>query len=489
MNEEYVLLVADDEQLERDAVVFLIEKGHYPVRCVKAKNGREAVAVARKEKPQIAFLDIQMPGLNGLDAAREIKSFLPGCQIAFLTAWGTFDFAREAIRLGAVDYIVKPSSEQQLYAVLEKCIKELKRIPADAFKKVASLFTREFFAGLKYGDLSEATVRSYFTANGINGEEGISFVLGNVREERFATLFGSCPYCFFPAEDRTTLLAFSSEQQVLTERLMEMKPTLFLKGETIGIGIAFSSIKDIPVSIRSASIAYGSALHGDETVVRFAEIALRKEGDGESFRLANGQNFKRLQNLTFSGDVAGAMQAAHEMIDAYATFYSDRTRCETEFHEILLVYCYGVRSEIPNFFREKPAKGSMMEMENFLMDFIGAACDAIKEDRGDKYARSFALVSKFLNAHYADQLVAEDVARMVQVNPNYFPKLFKEYFGVSFIEYLTDIRMKKAAVLLKGGTSVKDTASFTGFLDGNYFSRVFRQYYGTSPKQYQLEKS
>jgi two-component system response regulator YesN len=121
----YTLLIADDEQLERDAIDLLVKKSSLALHTIKVRNGREAVETVQSTKVDIALLDIRMPGLSGIEAARRIAEIAPDCRVVFLTAWNTFDFAQEAIRLGAKDYLVKPASAGEVVALLTRLVSEL----------------------------------------------------------------------------------------------------------------------------------------------------------------------------------------------------------------------------------------------------------------------------------------------------------------------------------------------------------------------------
>ena len=103
------ILIADDEGYERDLLSELLDKRlgrEAEVRAVE--NGRLAVDAAALWAADVALLDIEMPGINGIDAARQIQAQRPECKIIFVTAYSLFTYAHEAVKLGACDYILKP---------------------------------------------------------------------------------------------------------------------------------------------------------------------------------------------------------------------------------------------------------------------------------------------------------------------------------------------------------------------------------------------
>ena len=119
----YKILIADDEVIERTILEKRIKK-YYKDDCEirTAGNGREILQIYEVFKPEILILDIEMPVINGLEAAREIRRRDKLCSIIFLTAFDEFSYAREAISVRAVDYLLKPCSENELLlAVDEAC--------------------------------------------------------------------------------------------------------------------------------------------------------------------------------------------------------------------------------------------------------------------------------------------------------------------------------------------------------------------------------
>ena len=129
------VLIADDEPIERMIVSRTIEKYFSEeLTVVSAANGREAVEQFFAGDCQIALLDIEMPGMNGLEAAEQIRKRDKNCSIIFLTAFDEFNYARRAIVVRAMEYLLKPVEDQELVAVLEEAIRLLEE-KADGSQK------------------------------------------------------------------------------------------------------------------------------------------------------------------------------------------------------------------------------------------------------------------------------------------------------------------------------------------------------------------
>ena len=118
------LLIADDEVIERKVLYKTLQK-NVGDQCVifQAENGRQALRVYEEEKIQIAILDIEMPGINGIEAAQKIREKDKECCIIFLAAFDEFSYAKKAITVRALDYLLKPYDEQELMLVVEEAMR------------------------------------------------------------------------------------------------------------------------------------------------------------------------------------------------------------------------------------------------------------------------------------------------------------------------------------------------------------------------------
>lgn len=109
------LLIADDEYMEREMLCGIIEANFGRELDVRlAENGRHAVDVATLWGADIILMDIEMPGLSGIDAAKQILAQKQDCKVIFITAYSLFSYAHEAVRLGASDYLLKPVNTEDV---------------------------------------------------------------------------------------------------------------------------------------------------------------------------------------------------------------------------------------------------------------------------------------------------------------------------------------------------------------------------------------
>ena len=121
------ILIVDDERVERVALKRIIEEGIENIKIVgEAENGRSAIQLAENLQPDLIFMDIQMPETDGLAAIKEISKVCPTIQYIIVSAYDTFEYARQALRLGVKDYLLKPSRVDTIIETVQNVIKRIR---------------------------------------------------------------------------------------------------------------------------------------------------------------------------------------------------------------------------------------------------------------------------------------------------------------------------------------------------------------------------
>ena len=132
------LLIADDEALERETLADIVARRfEHEVTIETAENGRKAADTAVLWGADLILMDIEMPGMNGLDAARAVLEQRPECKVIFVTAYSLFQYAHEAMHLGACDYLLKPVNPDEVEASIRKAIRQI-----EAGRRLAELWNR-----------------------------------------------------------------------------------------------------------------------------------------------------------------------------------------------------------------------------------------------------------------------------------------------------------------------------------------------------------
>lgn len=231
------LLVAEDELIERKVLCKTLQKylGDLIV-LYEARNGREALELFAREAPQVVILDIEMPGYTGLEVARKIRETDKNCGILFLTGYDKFAYAKQAIAVRALDYLLKPYKEQELVFAVEDAIRQVSarstplppRVQLTA--PVAPLHTEE-----EDEDVRTSIIRA----------EMLSFIEAHYREDismqdaATALRYSDAYFCKrFKQCFKVNFSAYLNEYRVGKARQLVLDPRLSLKDVSTACGYA-----------------------------------------------------------------------------------------------------------------------------------------------------------------------------------------------------------------------------------------------------------
>ena len=167
------VLIADDETLERETLADIVERRfEHEVTIQTAENGRRAADTAVLWGADLILMDIEMPGMNGLDAARAVLKQRPECKVIFVTAYSLFQYAHEAMHLGACDYLLKPVDPDEVEASIRKAIRQIE-------------------AGRRLAELAPVQPEPELDADAAEGEENDRNALVMAHVRKYIALFSS----------------------------------------------------------------------------------------------------------------------------------------------------------------------------------------------------------------------------------------------------------------------------------------------------------
>jgi len=532
----YKIMLADDEGIVIDALKFIIQK-NFGDSCMieAAKTGRSVIELAERFRPDIALMDIQMPGINGIEAMREIQANNSNIIFIVISAYDKFDYAKEAIHLGVLEYVNKPIEQGKVVALLKKAmgmvdaqrekrsndllIKEKMEIvvpviengliysvlfqdnyaeDAENFKHLLGLDKDYgFMMILECGDAGEKGQFTNPVGSSVRVQSHYQELRGIVKEYFPESVIGSVMankiIILIPSEAEETATEYDGRIELI-EQTRKMVRNMRQKLDAafrVGIG-AIVPLERIGESyaeaLRSIRYAQGSVVH-----VKDLPILCDYEKD---YPL---ETEKRLYDKIENGDINGAVLEAHKFFNWMQEKYSDMIDdVRLKVLEFVLQaekiayesggmkYVFTARHE---YLSSLLNMNSYDELRSWLVGKVSEVCSNIESKKEESSLGIIEMAKEFMQEHYSDELSLDEVSKIVNISPYYFSKLFKEETGINFIDFLTEIRMEHAKQLLRESDhSMKEICAEVGYSDPNYFSRTFKKNVGVTPTEYKEGK-
>ncbi|MBP3900014.1 MAG: helix-turn-helix domain-containing protein [Blautia sp.] len=525
----YRIVLADDEGIMLESLRKMIENNYgREVELECAKTGRAVVELAESFRPDIIFMDIQMPGLSGVQAMHEIRKFNQSTLFIVITAYDQFHYAQECISLGVLEFLTKPVSRKSVLGALDKAISQVdesRRKRSDDLKIREKLETvvPMIESGYIYNVLLQDDFSTYddsyrellgidsdhafivVTEFGDSNENGVlTNVIGaSVRASKFYSEFRETARGFFDCivgpvmGNRIVLLVPHKESAATYEEridILQNARNMVHKLEQridarfrAGIG----KVKPLDSVKESYAEALQALREGKSHVVHFNDIPIVQEYDGEYPRDLEDRYIQKVLEADETEAVSVAEQFFEWMIRNYADFRED---IEIKVLEMVMrvEYLafrkggarYGFRYR-ENYIRELQECPGYEELRYWFIRKTQEVCRGMITVKEKESETVITKAKAYIQENYQKDISLDDVSRHVDISPYYFSKLFKQEDGRTFIEYLTGIRIQEARRLLRNpGYSIKEIGIMCGYSDPNYFSRIFKKYEGVTPSEF-----
>lgn len=504
------LLIVDDEQIERDGLKAILQKGFPELDIQQAKNGRIAVQMAEQEQPDLIMMDIKMPGLSGLEAIEQIKPVCPHAKFIMVTAYDTFDYARQAIKLGVKDYLIKPSKASEIISTVGKVLAEIEDERHTAQERMqqqirlnkalsvveADIVTQLLFDHVHDVHLDE--LMGYLQIQPTNetfvmivmmppGKEHLYTDLKNkIRAAGTAwvgALFGrQLPLIVFRDATKT----YRAQAVSLARDILIAASHGHQEGWFIGIGSPYDAMDQVRWSYQEAlmatmdlSLPVKYRLYEDVPA-----LALAGEGDGQQLK----QKEKRWLEQVRLGEWGNIRHDVTNFIRSCEQESMDLLQAQQRVLEMLwaisrMLEEIGVDVATPYFSMQSRDFRQLHAETGLLLEKMKHAYDQYQQRAEPDVVRA---IKQYIVEHSHEDISLAAIGQMAGLSPFYISKLFKEQLGMNYIDFLTECRIDKAKKLMLADAeiSLKEIAYEVGYHDPNYFSKVFKKVCGVSPTQF-----
>lgn len=508
----YNVLIADDEPLLLRNIKSCIEKANSHFRvCWQAMNGEDALALAQQEHPDVIVTDIRMPVMDGLALAGELRQRGLEMPVVVLSGYHEFEYARQALGLGVVEYLLKPISQPELSALLTKLETRLE-------KEAAGRRYRLLFAAVVGGEenalrqTDESCFREYrwFRTSLIcfgSYCEFDSFATPEPREywgdtppeQLLGSLVKTQSFWILPSSRRNiNVLVFADKtdetvDDPVEERFFSRCGSL-PQQPTVVVGQPSAQIGELPYHCQCNEIDLKKYL----LFGRPSLIGRTQHGPDESNAGAflNHADAGQLRGMIESGQAEQLKQRVCEILKTCEALPITQTELARLLKQIAGLfqpccplmpqgYWVEVEMEIDELIGNTDGYYALADgMRNILeILFYGMRQNSLKPGTQQEIAQR---LEKYLRSRFNGPVSLQAAADEMGLVLPYLSSVFKKYKGVSPMKFILRLRVEKAKELLRDrpDLNVREIAQNIGYDDPYFMSRVFKNATGKSPTEY-----
>ena len=537
MNEIKVFLV-EDEMVIRRGIKNSIdwEKEGY-IFCGEASDGELAYPMIIKEKPDILITDIRMPFMDGLELCKLVKKELQNIKILILSGYDEFDYAKEAIRLGVTEYLLKPISSGKLLEALngvsesirrEKEDKDLVRKYMEEMRENTEHEKQKFFEQMIAGNLSMADALETGKKYEMNLSAGMynlllfRFTLGE-ENRKSGELLGEAEYAIEKLTERLeyvfefqrgvegwAFLLMADNEEQMSERVKELSKDLeeIMKNySTIayfgGIGQPVARLRELEESFREAERALAARFTMElNRIISVEDIRMAQNVDTlDDIEITSFGEIEKTRTMLEKFLNNGAEDEIDEFVDVYINELPEENLKSVLMRQYIIMDAYivmmsfcekieGIEGEMQA--QSEELKNSMKtiqtleEIKNYIRMLLKKIIGVRDTISGRRYSDIIEIAKDQIRKTYmSDEISLNTIAAEVGMSPSYFSSIFSKEMGKTFVEYLTEIRMDRAKELLMCSSMKTSEIGYeVGYKDPHYFSYIFKKTQNCTPKEF-----
>ncbi|WP_212391904.1 response regulator [Sporosarcina beigongshangi] len=501
------LLIVDDEPTELEGMQAILQKAFPELTIYQGKNGKMAIELADIIQPDLVLMDIMMPGMTGLEAIEKIQVSHPTTKFVMVTAFDMFDYARQAIKLGVKDYLLKPSKASEIVAtvgrVLEQCEREREfevasQLQQKKWQKTLALAETDIVTQLLFDHVHEVHIDMLVEMLAIRStyEKFVMVILLPEKAERHyvsikekvremgdawvGALYGrQLPIIVFRDQKKS----FRLQAITLAKAILVMDKEQAGSDWFIGIGQVYESLDEIRQSYQEALIATADTTIATKSRFYADVPALSVETDKQVIKQQQKDFFDQIR----LGDWGSIRSGVLDLIQQHENEGNSLVYTQQRVLELLWIANrvmdeMGIETDTAFFSFQVQDYRQLCTETLLLIDQMNISYET-HYDRLE--ADKIHQIKHYISEHSHQDISLDVLAQRVNLSPIYISKMFKEKLGINYIDFLTECRIEKAKKLMRDPElSLKEITFEIGYNEPNYFSKVFKKMCGVSPKEY-----
>ncbi len=535
----FKVMIIDDEPIIRKGLRNIVNWKRFDCDvCAEASDGLDGAELIKKHLPDIIITDIRMPGVDGLTMLRDIKEIVPQSKIIILTGYRDFDYVHEALKLGASDFILKPTKLEELTAIISRTVKELRfeRERSEEFEKLKVMFQQNLPVlreKLLYDMVyeingNEAEILAKMELFGISINKFMLLVVQNDTDEadnREVSQYDRHLYQFgiinsfeevfsdgfgvtgIPLDDMGIMFIITPENgkdilpEVIDKRcsyLQDIVRNCFGFTVTVAVSSEGHGPMQLPQKLKECREALEHKFYlGNNTIIFHNDI------DSTFFKYDDHSMLDRLQKTLIEGVKSGNETSVKQILE---DIFSYARATEPGGFDYIKNFYYNTISLINNIrlsvisaeSGNKPGNrqlgglhglidkcGTIAELNSALEEAALSVTIKINSYNNKSIKLILRKAMEYLQDHYNEQVTLNEIAEYSYVSTYYISRMFKRELGKNFIDCLNEIRIEKAKELLKDiKYKTYEVAESVGIPDAHYFSRLFKKYVGVTPTEF-----
>lgn len=507
------VMIADDEYLIREGMKNAIPWSDYGMEVVAtAENGEEGVALARSCQPDLIITDICMPFSDGLEMSRTILEEAPATIVIVLTCYEEFDYAKQALKMGAFDYLLKPIDLDDFGEVLHR-VKE--KYQAQQQKRGGS---PQLVSDLLHGRVDSAgfdhslwwgcvllRMLEFEYANSVLSSEELCCHMAE-----FQRMVDECGGAALLREDQLdegrVLLVFSArEQEEIQRQITAVCRSLQSALRVDDDHPTLCAVSEIRQGEQNLPKLYGQCkeiiktayLCEDTRVTTYQEFCQQPDETSdissavEAFGNCMRTFDKRAVTEVLQEIYVGLQRGGHDSVLygrlLVASLFVDMMKIAREVDADTEKRFGSMQKR----YREVLAEDSFSSQIQKITEAAQEMCDYVCSKRRNPNTELICQAQKHIDENFTcSELTLQSTAQMVHISPSYLSVVFKQTLGKSFISYLTELRIERSKYLLQHTSQrVYEIGHAVGYDNPTYFSTLFKKYCGMGPTEYRAQFS